>query len=44
MQQNFIHFLSKPFQVLTVEGICYMPAGVKHKYFGYLPKNDVPGY
>lgn len=44
MQQNLILFLSKPFQVLTVEGIYYMTAGVKHEYFGYLPKNDMSGY
>lgn len=44
MQQNFRHFLSKPLQVLTVERECYMPAGIKHKYFGHLPKNYMPGY
>lgn len=44
MQENFTHLLSEPFQVLTVAGVCYMPAGIKHEYFGHLPKNYMPGY
>lgn len=44
MQENFIHFLSKSFQVLTVAGVCNMPAGIKHHVFGHLPKNCMPGY
>lgn len=29
MQETFTHLLSEPFQVLTVAGVCYMPAGIK---------------